>query len=61
MCFDFDGLNQKGNFETWGVAKYMNAVTITIARCHDKPICKSSEEIDYWLKDKVVLATMFSK
>ena len=61
MCFDFDGLSQKGNYETWGVAKYMKAVTVTVARCHDKPICKSNSEIEYFLKDKVAMTTFFSK
>lgn len=56
-----EGLFLHGNYETWGVNKYMSAVTITVARCHDKPICKSSAEIDYYLRDKVAMATFFSK
>lgn len=39
----------------------MGAVSITASKCHDKPICKSTSEIDYWLEDKIVMGSFFSK
>ena len=61
MCFDMDELYMQGNYETWGVNKYMSSITITATKCHDKPICKSASEIDYYLEDKVILGSFFSK